>query len=546
MNNPPPADATGPRTGLVIGGLVLLALAVRIAGLPLAAHDSIDHALRVWIAWRWSEQPFLLTQGVWPPLHMMLMGLLLRLGADPATVPTWLHVGLGSLLPPAVYLLARQVFSSSRGAIAAGVACALYPVAILNSLSVRSETPFALLLVLSLLAVAKARGTGSLGWALAGGLALTVAAGFRYEAWMLLPLVAVLLWPHRRAIAAFVGAGLVVPAISMVSNAVVLGEPLLGFTWAAEHELEKMGKADLPLAAKLGQLVDFTARLAGGLTPLLVLGIAAGVLLLLARRDRRLLWLVPPLGLYLLLSAGALRGALVPKVNYTETLGVLLLPFLAAFLGDPALDRRLRLRVALQAALFASMTALLVVGTLRDVPGMRERSRLVATIPAISPVPILAERAALDHLAGLIAAEPAGSGLILDFFGFADSGYLALNTRLHRDAIYAAPGAPNARLQPRTAGGRLDHRDFPLSGNWPARLDDFVARYPRGLLLVLEGSRFQAWLETPDAGLPPLQMEMVEGVPWPLPGDPKLLAPGASPGSPSRLLLLRYSAPPER
>jgi hypothetical protein len=302
-----------------------------------------------------------------------------------------------------------------------------------------------------------------------------------------------------------------------------------------------MGKGALPLAAKLGQLVTFTVRLVGGLTPILVLGIAAGILLLLARRDRRIVWLVPAAGLYLLLAAGSLRGALVPKVNYTETIGILVLPFVAACVADPVLAGHRRARQAAIVLLLASMAALLVVGTLRDVPGMRERYAVVARIPAISPVPVLPERSTLDQLAARVAAAAGDDGLILDFIGFPQSGYLGLHTGLHRDALYMAPGSLNARLQPRSEGSPLRLRDFPLSGNWPARLPDFFARHPQGFMLLLEGSRFAHWLSTPEAGLPPLQLELVEGVAWPLPDDARLIAPDAEPGTPSRLLLLRYS-----
>ena len=54
-------------------GLVLLAAAVRLALLPLASQDTNDHSLRLWIAQRLSEDPFLLLHGHWPPLHFYLL-----------------------------------------------------------------------------------------------------------------------------------------------------------------------------------------------------------------------------------------------------------------------------------------------------------------------------------------------------------------------------------------------------------------------------------------------------------------------------------------
>ena len=47
---------------------------------------------------------------------------------------------------------------------------------------------------------------------------------------MLLPFLALVLWPNRRAMALFVAVGLVWPGLAMASNLAVYGDPLHGFT----------------------------------------------------------------------------------------------------------------------------------------------------------------------------------------------------------------------------------------------------------------------------------------------------------------------------
>ena len=94
--------------------------------------------------------------------------------------PVWLHLLLGCATPAVVYLFTHRLFGSPRAALAVGVAFALYPIAIRDSLSVLAQTPFVLLVALSMLALVNARGrTGDWRHALAAGFALTLASALR-------------------------------------------------------------------------------------------------------------------------------------------------------------------------------------------------------------------------------------------------------------------------------------------------------------------------------------------------------------------------------
>ena len=199
--------------------IVTLALAVRLALLPLASHETLDQAARVFIAWRWADDPFLLLHGIWPPLHFLLLGTVLRLFPDPIMAPVWLHLLLGCATPAVVYLFTHRLFGSPRAALAVGVAFAIYPIAIRDSLSVLAQTPFVLLVALSMLALVNARGrTGDWRHALAAGFALTLASALRYEGWMLTPFFAVLLCRQPRRALIFLLAAVAWPLVSMSAN----------------------------------------------------------------------------------------------------------------------------------------------------------------------------------------------------------------------------------------------------------------------------------------------------------------------------------------
>jgi 4-amino-4-deoxy-L-arabinose transferase-like glycosyltransferase len=460
-----------------------------------------------------------------------------------------LHLAIGAAAPAVVDLFTAREFGDRNAALATGIAFALYPVGILTSLEALAEAPFALLLALALLALSRAR-EPSADWrhAAAAGLALTVAAMLRYEAWMLTPFLGLVLWPRRRLVAAFVAAAALWPVASMAANYVHYGDPFLGLGAGSAYELQAMGKAQLSLARRAGLPLRLVANLVAGMTPVLALLVALGALSCLVRRARQAVWLVPPAGLLVLLLVATARGAVVPKPHYTETIGLLLVPYLAAFLRSPPV-RRLP-AAGVHAALFGSMALLLVIGTLRDVPGVRERSRLVRAVPALGPAPTFAGRDALDRLLPVVRADTAGEGdgLVSDFLGYGATGYLALRSRLYPDRVWLAPVAPEADLDMLAPGDRRPSRARvqPLLGDDPAALDEFLLRHPSGVLVLQPGSRLSARLgdRAPDrasAGGVDLALAELARVPWPLPPDRRLRAEGVPATAPGEAVVFRYS-----
>ena len=543
-------DGALPHLALVLA----VALAVRLALLPYASQDTLDHTVRIWIGWRWAEDPFPLLHGMWPPLQFFLIGGIVRLFGDPILAPVLLHVAIGSAIPLVLYLFTAREFGSRGAALAVGLAYALYPVAIRNSLEALAQAPMMLLLALTLLALSRARDPDA-GWrhAAAAGLALTLAALLRYEGWMLIPFFALALWPRLGAMAAFVAAAALGPLASLAANLLHYGDALAGIQAVTRYELGAMGKADLSLLQRAGQVARLGLNLAAGMTPLLALLAALGALACLARRTRQAVWLIPPAGLLLVILAAAAQGSVNPKSHYTETFGLLLIPFLAAFLLQRPV-RRLRPAglAGVHAVLFGSMAFLLVIGTLRDLPGMKERSAVVRATPAVGPAPTFEGREVLDRVVPALRLSLAGGdGLVSDFLGYGATGYLALQSRRHPDRVWIAPVAPNTDLDRQKAEylGPLRTRPQPLVGSYHAELDEGLRANRSGVLLVQPGSRFSDWLRRPGPGRGSLlgvelALRELARVPWPLPEDSRLRGDRVPAEAPGELLVLRYTVTP--
>ncbi len=479
-------------------GVALVAAAARLAVLPFATTDGGDAPSRVWNAQTWMSDPGPITHGVWGPLHTYLIALSMALVPDPVHAPVALSVGLSVAGAVAMYPFVRVQFDSGRAALLVALLYAVYPIAIRNGVSVRSETPFALFLLLSMIAVALARREdGSWRHAAAGGLALTLASMLRYEGWMLTPLLAVLLWRKPKLLLVFCACAAIHPVLWMAGNGLHYGDPLYSMNWSSRWELDAMGRASVDRAALARQAASYPLTLIRGMTLPLGLVCVAGAALAAATRHRSRVWLVPLGGLMALWAAAIARGSLVPKLNYTETAGTLLFPFSAL------VYERLGVR-RWPAPIFAGFAlGLMAAGMISSCRPCLVRVGL-GRLAGISPIPrIENQKIALQLPPMLLEGMADGhAALISDHYGWGAPRYVALLTRLPRTRIFLAPSAPNRHLDSDS-------------------LSQFLTRNPRGVLIALSGSRFSRALGvTPAAtsatsGGMEIQLDKVRSVPWP-------------------------------
>lgn len=424
--------------------LIAVALSARLAFLPFATLDDGDTAYRIWLARLWADDPFLITNGLWGPLHFYLIGTVLRFWSDPVWAPLALHVAIGALTPLVMYRWTLELFHSRRGAMAAGLILAVYPAAIGVSLGSLSEVPLMLLLGLALLWLTRAwRPEGSILDAALAGLALTLASMLRYEAWVLLPFLTVLLLRHPKRAAAFSAAALIHPIFWMIGNEIAYGDALRGLTATAKWRLEVLGhEPDLgfvPSARRIWRFVRLTVR---GLTVPVSLLIGAGLIRALIRRRAEAVWLIPPLGLFLTFVWAAIQDTLFMKPAFTTTFGFLLIPFAAAFVEGFAIDTWNQSRSILAGAVLVVSVLLIAAEPLMRPQPVGRRSGTHAA-PHIDDED--SARALLDAIRRVGLRGP-GDALILDFVGNHVTPYIAWQTRLHPRQICRPRAEANAPL----------------------------------------------------------------------------------------------------
>jgi hypothetical protein len=287
------------------------------------------------------------------------------------------------------------------------------------------------------------------------------------------------------------------PVIWMTGHAIAFGNPLYSLMSTSTWLQDVMGRApDTSLVPGIGRIIRLVGRTAAELTIPVSLLLGAGVIRCLRQKRPESVWLIPPLGLFLIFAISLFRNTMIPKSGYTTTFGLLLIPFIACALEWMGVARWSRARSV------ASALVLLVAMSIFMVPPITRRLPLSSWLDA-NPVPSIPDEASVRELQALI--ERAGlrrgeDALVSDFFGLLTTPYVAWQTRLHPRQICRTPSAANLSLT-------------------SEQLEVFLLANRSGVLITRPASRLTAHLklESKQAGTlagVPLHLEAVGSLDW--------------------------------
>lgn len=252
MQTGSPTEQSATRALLVIA---VAATVLRAVAAWLTIDRPGDGVTRALYAYRWSQSPELIRSGIWLPGFNYLAGALCMVIPDPMIAPRLVNVILGSASVPLLYAVTRRIHGSTE-ALAAAALLAVLPLHVGLSASSLTEAGFVfgmLAVLWSALGAAEKHAPGS-----NLRLALVVVFGvfvemFRYEAWVLLPIVVAYVAHRRRSPLVAVGltaALLCFPLQWSLGNHARSGDPLLGFT-AATTDVNTMDPVPPFTAARL-------------------------------------------------------------------------------------------------------------------------------------------------------------------------------------------------------------------------------------------------------------------------------------------------------
>lgn len=467
------------RNILIIG---IVGLAVRMLALPFSQMIEADAVTRTWLAINWMDDPNVILAGRQGPLHLYLLAFSILIGRDPVWSPVVLHILFSVGTAVVLYLFARIEFESEKGSLMVGLAFALYPVAVRNSLSAMPETIFVFFLALTIYFMVRSfRQPESCYLVVLAGLSLTLAGMIRYEGWALIPLLGVLLIRDWRKMIVFGLVASLFPLSWLLGNQLEYSNALYSMQWSSNWELNIVGANEgLTTFDYVERAGFYPLVLVLGLTPLMAFASFCGAVRALWQRHQSARWLLPTAGLLAAMVYFAIQGSLDTQARYTLSLGMFTLPYLAWVYDNWQLDKKRKQWVF--AGLLVLMLPLGYLGNL--IPPARN-----FYLAGINPVPQLsaeAQKTSEQILEAFAAFDQQGqTGIISDFYGYRETYYVMGETRLDPGQLYVAPAEKYEELV-------------------PEELVQVLAEYPRGLLVLLEGSSFSALVTDKGSGGIPL------------------------------------------
>lgn len=431
-----------------------LAFFTRLLAFPFSDTVDADAVSRVFMAQNWANNPELITHGTWLPFHQYFMGFFLWIFPSITITPIVLNIGLATATVWALYDFSVLLFDK-RHAWFPALLLAVSPIFFRNSLMAMAEIPGICAAAFGILFVLRSIKKESVKDAVIAALFMTVSNGFRYESWVISGLLFIIILIHRQYRMASIYAVVAVsfPVIWIAGNFIEDGNYMTGIEGANYFNLVLAGVNEgVELPDRIARLLFYPYSLT------LSLGVWVVPIMLVAlyKKGRVLsreqwIWTMPFAFMFILVTFKAIDGTLLLQHRFSLTLLLLCLPFTALI---PSLFQKSRLH-----PIFLTCAALSILPCSnymanQDVerwlsfsPGVESAFGLVRFIrkEQAMAIPKLKDERPKE-LVKRIKANCDKCTLILDFTGWQETYYVALNVDVDPGQILILPGTKNEEI----------------------------------------------------------------------------------------------------
>ncbi len=434
--------------------LFMIGFALRCICLPFAQVVDADAVSRVFMAQEWWGNPAFIIEGVWPPFHQYLYGILIGISGDRAYVPIIFTMVLSALLSWPVYSIVKREISE-KGAFWTALAISLSPVLFRNSFHTLSGTVFLLAIAFGWNSFSKALKDNSTKHAIYTGIWFTLAAGFRYEGWLLIALFTGIgvISKQWKLVSVYWLTAMIFPIFWMLGNYSVHNDFFFGLSGAYEWNIILEGVNDLvPRDVELLRLLFFPSSWFFLFSPLLL--IALSIALYRRWKSKEWRWSSLRWGLIffvfmLVFIYKSFEGTLLTQHRFTGTLLLFSIPFVG-LIWEVERAKWLRLIAKI---LILSMVPLSYVwmripyesvvksGTSTYYALENFRKISYSSLPA---VPRLTRKNLGEVKKNLNQHLNSDDGLVLDFISWETTYNIALHSNVSRENMFIFNGAKNA------------------------------------------------------------------------------------------------------
>ena len=418
-----------------------IGLVVRLIILPFSQTVDADAVTRIFMAYNWLRNPELITSAVWLPLHLYFNAAAIWLSGDLVFGPKIMNILFAVATVPPLYKFVKNEFNS-EGAFWVTLTYLFVPIVILNSLQALSGIPYAFFIVSAMYFLSQGRKTQQqIKFGIFAGLAITLAGGFRYEAWLLIAVFSGVLFLQKqwKMMIAFMLFSMIVPTFWMVGCYIDEGDIFYGPNGAYRWNVVISGVNDnMTFDKYVKRTFFFFVSWILLLTP-----VVSFLIVFYSVKSRKLksvsrstwLWLIPFIVLFLMFIYKAINGTLLLQHRFTLSLILTSLPFYALMFQDGKSLKIKRIIALAVVILFIPYSYInldkysFINGGVHSIPRLKEQGML-----------------RLVDLINSQTIDPKNEGLVLDFIGWQNTYYLSLKSDIIPENIFRVNGAAHGKV----------------------------------------------------------------------------------------------------
>jgi len=463
--------------------LMAIGLLVRLLILPFSQTIDADAVTRIFMAYNWLKDPELITSAVWLPLHLYSNAAAIWLSGDLVFGPKLMNILFAIATVPPLYKFVKNEFNS-EGAFWVTLTYLFVPIVIRNSLQALSGIPYAFFIVSAMYFLSQGRKTQQqIKYGILAGLAITLAGGFRYEAWLLIAVFTAVLFFQKqwKMMIAFMIFSMIVPGFWMVGCYIDEGDIFYGPNGAYRWNVVISGVNDhMTFEKYVRRTFFFFISWIFLLTP-----VVSFLIVYFTIKSRKLksisrdtwLWLIPFGVLFLMFIYKALNGTLLLQHRFTLSLILMSLPFYALMFQDGKSLKTKRIIALAVVVLFIPYSFLN-----RD----------------INSIPRLKNQGMVDlvELMNSNTTDPQHEGLVLDFVGWESTYYLSLKSDIIPENIFRVNGAAHGKVYFKFLKKVLvdNEEGFLLKKKKKSKLDQYLEQV-NDSVIVIDQAKLELQLE---------------------------------------------------
>lgn len=293
-----------------------------------------DSVSRVFSAVHWLDHPRYIISDVWLPIHTYLNAFVIWITSEHVVTPVIFHSLLGSLLAFPVYFFSKRELNAS-GAWIPTTLILFNPLVFNLGFEPLSEIPAVFFAFTALNFLSKSFQSEEIKHAIIGGAIATIAAGMRYEVWILIfcfGLIGLLKKQWKMTLVFGVFASLF-PLSWMVGSYIEFGHPLYGITGVFNEAEIITQNQDLPEYIMNHRYWFFPISFVLYISPLIVLLL----LITFLRNIRRLIhylpkliWVLPSIIVFIAIYYKSIHGTVLLQNRFIILPLVFFLPITAS------------------------------------------------------------------------------------------------------------------------------------------------------------------------------------------------------------------------